>query len=89
MIPVAVSPSRPVEGQHVVYAADQPEYQPLPVWRKPQGEVVSRWRLTWRERLAALLGRPLYVEVLTYGSPLQPIYLTFSEDAALYPDALP
>jgi hypothetical protein len=87
MTPIDVSPSRPVEGQHVVYAADQPEYNPLPVWRKPQGEVVSRWRLTWRERIAALLGRPLYVEVLTFQAPLQPIYLTFSEDEALYGSA--
>ena len=84
MIPVAVSPSRPVEGQHIVFAADQPEYIPLPVWRKPGGEVVSRWRLSWRERIAALMGRPLYIEVLTFNRPLQPVYLTFSEDEALY-----
>lgn len=85
MKPVNVSPSKPVEGGHVVYAADQPEYQPLPVWKKPQGEVVSRWRLTWRERLAILLGRDLYLEVLTFGRPLQPLYPTLSEAEALWP----
>ena len=84
MTPIDVSPSRPIEGGRIVFAADQPEYNPLPVWRKPQGQVVSRWRLTWRERLAALVGRPLYVEVLTFNNPLQPIFLTFSEDEALY-----
>lgn len=86
MTPVDVSPSKPVEGGHVVYAANQPEYNPLPVWRKPQGQVISRWRLTWRERIAALFGRHLYVEVLTFGGPLQPVFLTFSEAEALYAD---
>ena len=87
MTPIPVSPSRPVEGGQVVYAADQPQYNPLPVWKKPQGQVVSRWRLTWRERIAALLGRPLYIEVLTFNQPLQPVFLTFSEDEALYAEA--
>jgi hypothetical protein len=89
MTPVNVSPSRPVEGGHVVYAGNQPEYQPLPAWRKPDGEVVSRWRLTWQERLAALLGRTLYIEVLTFNQPLQPVFLTFSEDEALYEGGTP
>lgn len=85
MTPRNVSPSLPIEGQHVVYAANQPEYQPLPVWKKPGGAVISRWRLTWRERLAVLLGRDLYVEVLTFGQPLQPIFMAFSESEVLYP----
>ena len=87
MTPRDVSPSRPIDGQHIVYAADQPEYQPLPVWRRQQGQVVSRWRLTWRERIAVLFGRDMYLEVLTFGQPLQPIYPTLSEDEALYAEA--
>lgn len=86
MKPINVSPSKPIEGQHVVYAADQPEYQPLPVWRKPGGEVISRWRLTWRERLAVLFGRDLYLEVLTFNAPLQPVYMAFSEREVIYPE---
>lgn len=77
--PIPVAPSQPVDGGHVVYAADQPEYQPLPVWRRESGAVVSRWRLTWRERVAILLGRSLYLEVLTFGGPLQPVYPSVSE----------
>lgn len=79
MRPISVSPSKPIDGTHVVYAADQPEYQPLPVWRRESGAVVTRWRLTWRERFALLLGRSLYLEVLTFGRPLQPLYPTVSE----------
>lgn len=85
MIPVDVAPSQPIEGKHIVYAADQPEYQPLPAWRKPGGAVISRWRLSWRERLAALFGRDLYIETLTFGHPLQPVYMAFSEKDVLYP----
>ena len=88
MNPVDVSPSRPVDGQHVVYAAEQPEYRPLPVWRRQDGRVVSRWRLTWRERIRALLGHPIYLEVMTFGQPLQPVLPTMSEEVALY-DAEP
>lgn len=79
MKPVNVDPSKPVEGGHVVYAANQPEYQPLPVWKMPDGSVKSRWRLTWRERIEALLGRDLYLELLTFGGPLQPTFMTFDE----------
>ena len=79
MTPVPVAPSQPVDGGQVVYAADQPEYQPLPVWRRQNGDVVSRWRLTWRERLVVALGRNIYLSVSTFGQPLQPLYPTVSE----------
>jgi hypothetical protein len=77
--PVNVAPSRPVDGGHKVYAADQPEYQPLPAWVRQDGRVVTRWRLSWRERVATLFGRDLYVEVLTFNGPLQPMYPSWDE----------
>lgn len=80
MNPVTVAPSKPIAGVAVTYAANQAEYQPLSTWRKPDGAVISRWRLTWRERLRVLLGGDLYVEVLTFGGPLQPIFMTFAEE---------
>jgi hypothetical protein len=89
MTPINVAPRRPIEGTHVVYAANQPEYLPLPVWRKPGGEVISRWRFSWRERVRIALGGTLYLEVLTFGSPLQPIFPTVSETEALYPEDRP
>lgn len=39
------------------------------------GGWVSGWQLSWRERLAALLGRPVYLAVLGVGQP--PVLLTF------------
>ena len=83
MKPIAVSPSKPVEGTSLVYGADQPEYLPLPAWRRDH-RVITRWRLSWRERIAAVLGRSLYMEVMTFGQPIQPILPTFSEAVVLY-----
>ena len=59
----------------VTYAKDQPEYLPLPVLRSFQGTVTSRWRMTWRERLAALFTGDVYLTQLTFNSPLQPVRL--------------
>jgi hypothetical protein len=89
MTPRPITPSRSIEGQQVTYAANQPEYNPLPAWKRPGGEVISRWRLTWRERLAVLFGRDLYVTVLTFDHPLQPIFMAFSESEVLYPESQP
>lgn len=76
MKPVPLNPPRDIGGRNVVFAENQPEYQPLPAWTDGK-QVIERWRLTWRERLRALLGRDLFIHVLTFGEPLQPIIVTF------------
>lgn len=65
---------KPIEfpQQNYVYAKDQPEYLPLPVYRTADGEVTSCWGLTWRERLRVLFTGRIYFSVLTFNSPLQP-----------------
>lgn len=71
-----VSPVIPgLELPEVVYAKDQPEYNPLPVFKDENGTVVSRWRLTWRERLCVLLRGDVYLTVMTFNRPLQPVRL--------------
>ena len=60
---------------NVVWAKDQPEYRPLPAWRNPE-ESISYWRLSWRERLALVLGGGLWVRQANFGQPLQPLLLT-------------
>jgi hypothetical protein len=59
----------------IVYAKDQPEYQPLPAWRGPDGLRVTRWKLTWRERLKVLFGGSIWLRILTFNQPLQPVLL--------------
>lgn len=60
---------------NITFAKNQPEYLPLPAFydrNDPHGTVVSCWRLTWRERLIALVRGRVYLSVLTFHSPLQP-----------------
>ena len=52
----------------VVFAQDQPEYNPLPAHRQPDG----------RERLTILLTGNLWLQVLTDNDPLQPVKLDIS-----------
>lgn len=76
MKPIALNPPRDIGGRNVVYGADQPEYLPLPAWTDGQ-QVIERWRLSWRDRLRALLGGDLFIHVQTFGQPIQPIIVSF------------
>ena len=59
----------------VTYAKDQPEYRPLPVVKLhgKEGRVISRWTFTDEERAKIAEGADLFIEMLTFGMPLQPI----------------
>ena len=61
-----------------VYAKDQPPYLPLAVVRCPEngdGAVLMRWHMSWADRLTALWRGDVYVRLLTFDQPLQPILL--------------
>lgn len=66
------------DNEIVIYAKDQPEYNPLPMWKGPDGLRVSRWKLTFTERLAILFGGSIWLTILTFGRPLQPVKLETS-----------
>ena len=69
----AISPVLPnCQEFEVVYAADQPEYNPLPAVRTEK-VLVTRWRLTDDERQWLANGGDLYIAVLHFGQPLQPL----------------
>lgn len=59
--------------QNVVFAKDQPEYLPLPAFRSEDGQVVSCWRLSARERFRVLFQGRLWITLFTFGRPLQPL----------------
>lgn len=67
--------------QNVVFAEDQPEYLPLPAFKNdsPQGEVISCWKLSFRERLIILFKGYLWVQLLTFNKPLTPSYFTVNK----------
>jgi hypothetical protein len=58
--------------QNCVFAKDQPQYLPLPCHKTEDGEVISCWNFTFMERLKILFGKPLWLSMLTFNSPLQP-----------------
>lgn len=71
-----ISPVCPYrELPEVVYAKDQPEYRQLPAYRESDGTVVTRWRLSWSERIKLLFTGDLWLTVLTFNHPLQPVKL--------------
>ena len=52
---------------------DKPEVLDLPCWRNPAADLtVSCWRLTWRERLAALFGGRIWLSVYGAHPPVLP-----------------
>lgn len=70
-----VAPPEEMGGTAVVFAKDQPEYLQLPA--RTDGQcVVTMWELTAVERAAVLAGAPILLQVVTFGSPLQPVSLT-------------
>lgn len=61
------------KGHNVVFAKDQPQYQPLPaLLEKEPGRVTSCWKLTWRERFKILFTGKLWLSQLSFNEPLQP-----------------
>ena len=66
------------EGANVVFGANQPEYIPLPAERRgnPQtGEVLTCWKLTTDELKTIQETGQIWLSLLTFGQPLQPVIL--------------
>jgi hypothetical protein len=56
----------------ITYGVDQPQYSPLPVVRTANA-VMSRWSLSDEERAYIAGGGDLFIMVLNFGGPLQPL----------------
>ena len=61
------------KGCNVTYAKNQPEYLPLPAHKTEDGRVTSCWGLSVLERLRVALTGRIYLQVLTFNNPLQPL----------------
>jgi hypothetical protein len=66
----------PKGSQAVIIAKDQPEYRPLPSVCTPDGRVITRWQPSDEERALIAAGEDLYLTILTFNQPMQPILLT-------------
>lgn len=70
-----------LDAYEFVIAKDQPEYMPLRclVGNTPQGERLSRWTLTPEQRQAIADGADIFLELLTFNSPMNPIRIAVSD----------
>jgi hypothetical protein len=63
---------------NVTFAENQQEYIPLPAFKNqsPQGEVITCWNLTFKERLRVLFKGEIWFCLLTFNKPLTPTLIT-------------
>lgn len=67
------------DGANVVFGANQPEYQPLPAERRGNpgtGEIVTCWKLSPDELKKIVETGQIWLSLLTFGQPLQPVLLS-------------
>jgi len=74
MIPISpVLPNQPgAKSYEIVFAKDQPEYLPLPAIKTTDGQVITRWKLSLKERIIILFTGNLFLRQLTFNNQLQP-----------------
>ena len=71
---------KPIEFKHqnIVFAKDQPEYQPLPALKidSEQGEVISCWHMSLKERLTVLFTGNVWLSLVSFNKPLTPSFMS-------------
>jgi len=65
---------------NIVYAEDQPEYLPLPAHKTDDGVVTSCWGLSFWERLKVAVTGRIFLQVLTFNQPLQPLMMSVNKE---------
>lgn len=76
--PVAYDPEDRWGVSEITFAKDKPQYVPLPALKFHDGLVVTRWGFSFLERIQILFGGSVYLGLLTYNQPLQPIKMSTS-----------
>lgn len=63
---------------NIEYAKDQPQYKTLNALKieSENGEVITCWKLSFREKLIILFTGKIWLSLLTFNKPLSPIFLT-------------
>ena len=63
---------------NIIYAEDQFEYVPLHAHKAKDSRVTSCWGLSFFERLKILFTGKIYIQMLTFNAPLQPLKVIVS-----------
>lgn len=88
-MPAPASPIVPgLDLPERIIGQNQPGFTPLPSWQR-DGVVLTRWRLSWRERFQVLFGGNLWVWTKVYGRPLQEFQIDTMPPAPVYADQDP
>lgn len=74
--PVAFEIAQTLGIREIIFAKDQPQYIALPALKFDDGLVVTRWSLSPWERLKVLFGGSVYLGLLKFNNPLQPIRIS-------------
>lgn len=61
--------------QNIIFAKNQTPYMPLPAYQDNEegGRIFHCWKLSFRERFKMLFTGKLWINVLTFNQPPQPI----------------
>jgi hypothetical protein len=62
--------------QNIIITKDQPEYMPLPAHVDENGNVVTCWKLSPDEIEKISKTGELWLSVMTFKQPLQPLFLS-------------
>lgn len=76
------------EAANVVFGANQPEYKPLPAEMRPgqSGEIVTCWELSPDELKQIQETGKIWVSLLTFGQPLQPVLVSVDKPEPYDPE---
>jgi hypothetical protein len=87
MKPVSpVVPRTPCAAE-IVIAKDQPQYEPLPAIPLEGGVLLTRWELSSEDLARINVDRSVYLYIYTFGSPVQPLYMTVDPPEFILDDA--
>ena len=69
---------KPIKFEEVncIYAEHQHEYLPLPLCKFKDGMVIPCWKLSLWERIVLLFTKVIWLRMLTFHKPLQPVMMT-------------
>jgi len=71
---------KPIKFKHqnVEFAKDQPQYRTLPALKldTPEGQVITCWKMSFRERLKVMFSGKVWLSLMTFNKPLTPSIMT-------------